>query len=193
MILLFLCNPSDCFVTVKVCQGLWLDLSHVCKTFISQLKQLKSNVFWVNWPFNNIIKHHKTIWGSSGLLYRVYVTHQLKHHGHTFPCGGSNVISSIHQTLVALNVKTHSFMIYKSLIRVPMCLFTISWHVSELQPACSLYLMNKVDFSASVEANSDCGSHSSVHTWDTQMTWYVMLDFLTLIWSGISRRLRNPP
>lgn len=30
--------------------------------------------------------------------------------------------------------------------------------------------MNKVDFGSSVETNSDCGSDSSVHAWETQMT-----------------------
>lgn len=38
-------------------------------------------------------------------------THQLKHHGHTLPCGGTNVFPSIHQTLVALQ-RTWMYTVY---------------------------------------------------------------------------------
>ncbi len=56
------------------------------------------------------------------------------------------------------------FLVYTSLIESLCCV--------SLQ-CCSLYLMNKVDFGSGVETDSDCGSHSSVHTWNTQITWSV--------------------
>lgn len=36
-------------------------------------------------------------------------------------------------------------------------------------PECCSYFVNKENFGSGVEANSDGGSHSSIHTWDTQV------------------------
>lgn len=82
---------------------------------------------------------------------RLRVTHQLEHHGHALPCGQADVISSVHQTLVALQAHQNIDACGVHITSVCVCVCV------------GLYLVNKVDLGSSVDTNSDCRSHCSVH------------------------------
>jgi len=72
--------------------------------------------------------------------------------------------------------------IYKSINAWKTKFAPVAFLLNARWPLCSPYLMNKEDFGAGVETNSDCGSHSSVHTWDTKVN---ECDGNVIIWGHI--------
>lgn len=94
-------------------------------------------------------------------------THLLDDVGHTVPVRQLDVVSSVHQALVSLQVK---IPIYCIRVNEKRCKFRSSFEPNRCVCLATShwrwYLVNEIDFGPHVDAHPGHSSNSGVHTWD---------------------------